>query len=851
LSASGRGHPALALCLAAGAVMASACDDPAESGPQGPLDLFSETWWPVPDESGITELLEHSALFEEHPELITGMSSWFEVTGYAEPGEEAADSSLLGYYGLGNGVSFGFVGTSHPRNTLHGMLGPDYQRFDRGYFSDFRAKLEQDGARLRWTRDHIWKLRQANVVLTRMEVQGAPVELCTVTFAPASDLPGEERRTIVQLLDVRNRGGEPVKGLTLRVQSYSDADTLDADAVLLEQVRDHHRLRVRPADTDAWILAEQAEQRFPALVTPSFALDPGAERRWLMVYEFSLADAAPGAGREAVLTAGFDALLEQTVAWWRDWHRAGLQVRTPDARVNDLVEGLKSTIRVQTSASGAVSPMSHHTHTWLRDCYAPVRIWLKLGYPDEAWGIMDYLFKGSAVRGGITNALESNLAIPDPLPAHDWYGDMPFSGRERGEGPSHLPLMYAYYWRYTGEGQDLADRWDFLMHALRGQPVADAPGAEGLLHFSGDETFRPQLSANIGLPGGASYKFEELCYSANSSFLYVRACEMLSGYAGEYGLDRAEDIAWLDRQATDIRAAAEQHYWLDEEGRYSPFVYIDTLIADPHAAEDVNTQPIWLHYLDADSEQARENMRSTIELIGQGNGILQNIPEEPGQMLGFEVGGGLMTGMAPAYFLYNSSELELESAEQTFDTVAAYLSPSGNAHEVGLFAQPEAAFCPIYFDNSVMGELYGRFREWEGAIVAEAIVNHLIGYEADVIEGFIRLTPRLLHGSDWLEAANLMFDRHPLHLRVDRERGGYRYAITCEDEPAGFGLDEVHLRLLVELRRVEQVTVNGQDRTSDTFTVSEPYRGALQVRMAVPAQQGETEIRVLGQASGG
>lgn len=812
-------------------------------------NLFDTVWWDTPDEQPITDLLRTSAFFASKPWLITEMSSWFEENEHETPGEEPIDAGWLGYYAAGNGQSFAFVGTFFPRNTIHGLIGPEFQKHNGGFFSDFSAYLQKDGGRLEWSREWIWKLREAEIPVTTMQVHGARVELDTLTFAPISDDPGHERSTIVQLLNVRNSGSGKAEGISLRVQSYSPADKLEGD--YLEQERDDHLMRVSPL-SEGWSVIESDSRNVnPAFVSSEFDLEAGQERQFVMVYEFVMDTETPGAGKTAVESEGWETLLDETADWWRNWHRSGLQIRTPDRRVNDLIEGLKSTVRVQICKNGALTVMSHYTSTWIRDSFGPSRMLLRFGYPELAWGISDYYFGVSSVEGSIGNAKDVDVELPDPLPTVDWMDKIPFGqSRLRGEGPSYIPLMHASLWRYTGLGNILAERWDYLMHTLKGQTITE----DGLMYFSGDETFRPILALNLEM--NIEYKWEYLTYSANSAFLFVAACEKLAGYAGEYGLE-TDDISWLTEKAEEVREATENLYWLEAEGRYSPFYHSDApetqesgdpgnpTEPDLHCAEDVNTKPIWTGYLDRDEEKARSNLQSCMDQILTETGVLQNRPSVSQRVLGYEIGDGCYTGMAPAYFLYNLAELNMPEAEKAFDAVGTlYISPSGNLPEVGLYIEPGRALSPLYFRAGREGEIWARFREWEGAIAAEALMHYLIGFEADVNKGWIKLAPRLVHDSAWIEAEGLAYLGNRLSMRYEESDGGYLLSITADDDPATYGLKKYLLRLTVPLSQITEVAIDGRTLSPDGYEVIAPYDGASELKLSTDAKQGLFELSI-------
>ena len=203
-----------------------------------------------------------------------------------------------------------------------------------------------------------------------------------------------------------------------------------------------------------------------------------------------------------------------------------------------------------------------------------------------------------------------------------------------------------------------------------------------------------------------------------------------------------------------------------------------------------------------------------------------------------------MTGMAPAFFLFNVAELNLEVAEQTFDAVGSYASPSGNYPEVALFAEPGHAL-NLFYSPDVLGEMWARHRQWEGAITAEALLHYLVGFRADAVAGWIELAPHLPHDAPWLEVRNLRVLDHPHHLRVESGAERVELTLTVPDEPSGYGLQEVRLRLTVNFEQVSAVRVDDLDLSAEEYAVISPYTGALEVRLDIEPRQGETTVTIV------
>lgn len=802
----------------------------ATDAPEVATGMFESIWWEIGDEAGLLELLDISPFFKERAWLVRDASSWFDHVVHEVPGEVPVDSSWLGYFGVGNGIATGFVGTWYPLNTLHELLGPDYQKDGlEGYFADYAVFLEKNGKRLKWSEEWIWKPVMSQLALTRMRVDGSPLELDTVTFAPASDESGPEARCIVQIINVRNTAEDKLDDVGVTAQSFFWAQLPD-DVKAIEQVRGGDRMRARPLG-DGWErLDKSADDDYPALQSPTFALEPGEERQLVMVYEFAEEADPIGAGREAVETLGWAKVLDDTAAWWKAWHQAGLVIRTPDRKVNDLVEGLKGSIKVMTAATGAASELSHYTGTWHRDTFPPVRTMLKFGYPEEAKGMTDYIYGAAAVKGAIGNALPCDLDLPDPLPEVDWLAAVPFTAvRLRGEGPSFLPLMNLHVWQYTGEAQPLLDRWDYLMHALRGQTITD----EGLMYFSGDETFRVLYAFNIGL--GLEWDFVNGAFSSYSAFLFVRAAEMLTGFIESTGADKAEDLAWLKYTAANLRQDTDDHYWVEAEGRYASMIYQATMETEPVPGEDLNTQPVWLGYHVRDHALARQNLLGTMEDILDDDGLLITSLGTDEELMGYNVGRGLLTGMTPGYFLFDGAELNLEVADQTFDLMGRFVSRSGNYPEVGLYIEPGRALCPFYDPTGAQGELWARYRQWEGAINLEAIMHYLVGFEADVVVGWMALSPRLPHDAPFVEADNLLFGGHGFDLRFAREGEGHQLTVTGDADPATYGLKEFRVRLNVPGDEVTSLELDGKALDPSTWSKKSAYPGLTEVSLVIPA----------------
>ncbi len=281
------------------------------------------------------------------------------------------------------------------------------------------------------------------------------------------------------------------------------------------------------------------------LVLPVPSLPPGG----LFETDLVLATAPPGTSpadaRAGLSGEDIVVLADETAAAYVAFVATTARVETPDPVVNDFFTVLARTLYVQVSAQGASSPMSRDTLTWTRDLSGVVRPLALLGAHDLARRILDYYYAAASQAGGIHNAYDADLPLDlDDPAAVDWASLPRMSGRTAAEGPSHLPLMFAWLWAATGDTAWVASRLPFLRHSLFKQQWNE----DYLQPFSGDETFRAAMNIAFGLP--IEYPHDTESWSLVSSALLAAGAEAL------FALETATGHAVEAQQALDLRAGA-------------------------------------------------------------------------------------------------------------------------------------------------------------------------------------------------------------------------------------------------------------------------------------------------------
>jgi len=680
--------------------------------------------WPGEDQR---PQLEHP-YFDAHPAL-RDLSLY--ASTVAGPVEHRPDQAHRGAFAVGNGRAFGLMGLTDPLNTLHGMVGPVYEKGDR-FFGDLAFALEVDGAVPETDQEWLARVRGTAVNVTRADA--GDLSLYTVDFAPRPtgiddlDVPA----AIVRTLLVHNRG-EHEHDVTVQIDPYR-----------------------APEGLDTWLAEGDGSGQWLAWLPWIGQLDPAT-------HSIPLGVVGAGGSANATVVLGFglssddiqriedqlgstdpETWLDDTLTWWASFSREGVQLRLDDPRIEDLYDAQRVEVRVQQSAAGGISPMSRYTGVWLRDTIGPVRFLLRAGLHDQATAALDYLFLCHAVNGDYGNACSSGLVPEDMVSEPDWDSMGPFGGRLSAEGPSHVPLAYAEHAAFTGDWQRIEDRWSYLRRALLGQQIDD----EGLQPFSGDETYRIAMAAALGHDLNELY--EETAWSANSSFLMAAAARWMAEAAE--GLGEVEDQATFTALEELAIHALDQHFWLDE-GHWAPLIWRDSGEPEPLPYEDVNLEPLWVGSHSIDDQAALDNLASLRTHAGQGDGTIQSLLPEPYES--FDIEQGMCTGMVPGYYLANLVAIGDPEAHLAFDALHRYADDGGNVDEYMVY-DDMSALAPMYDASGLLGDFTARYRPWEGAIDADAMLLYLAGPVASHGSAGMVLAPHLPNGLPHMALSGLV-----------------------------------------------------------------------------------------------
>ncbi|MFT6144997.1 MAG: hypothetical protein ACJAV2_002883 [Myxococcota bacterium] len=679
---------------------------------------------------------EHAPPTLEHEWFSTQTLPELSLFAHHESGMDRPTTAHRGPFGVGNGQVFAMAGLASPLNTLHGALGPTLQRRGR-FFGDVSSHLIVDGQAVDFDAEWIARPRGTGLIVTRADA--GDVTLYTVDAAIVS--AGDAQPVIGRWLLVRSPSPHTITVRMTSAQSLTtvggySADVIDESGRLLAMVPWQGDLQGR--DVSFGMIEGDAT----AAVAFVAALDAG-----------DLQDAI-------VALPSPEAAFSDTLLWWTDWSATGVQLATDDPGVADLYDGLRVGVRMQQADSGAFSPLSRYTSTWLRDTNGPVRFFSRAGLFDEARAGIDYLHLCHSVAGDYVNSCSNDLVPADLDEAPLWSELPPLAGRVSTEGPSYIPLAVATYTRWSGDRSLMDGRWPWVRRGLLGQPLQ--PGGEQ--GFSGDETFRFAMGVGLGYPG--EYPWQDLAWSANSAFLTVAASDAL------LDVGPTDSVADIQSYGDQARRALDEVFW-QEEGWWTPFVFHTdgtsnaTGDVGPAPYEDVSLKAAWLRVFPKDDSRLLSDLTTLAQTAGRGDGTFQTAPVERVDVQGVvDLSEGVCTGMTPGYALAALTYTGRTDAGAAFDALHAYAGPSGQFAE-GIAYADKAALQFLYDPNGVIGDTVARFRPWEGAIVGDALLDFLVGAEP-VSDGLI-VSPHLPPGRRWMEVTGVSAGGFEVDVRVEQQ----------------------------------------------------------------------------------
>ncbi len=669
--------------------------------------------------------------------------------------------SDLGAYPIGNGNVFAITGLALPLGTVQDVLGPTYQK-QTGLLGATAPIVLVDGEPILAERQSMEWIAPGGIVHSRWE--GGPVQVDLLQTVPP------ELNAILTLMLVTNAGEEAAE-VTLALQSsLPEEGPLDDD---LLYTRGDIRIRAGFAGARTRIEGESLMPKLPegldsrlnqvgqiagakaetsALTCPLGAVQPNESVGKIAYLAISMTET-----EEADIVAEIDErgwqLFEDSHQWWQDWHERTVTVEGAGDEIDQFMAIQKYLCRVQQASAGGYSPMHKYSYRWIRDSNGPIKFLLDCGDFESVDRDLSYHFAGCAARREIYNNMPLNLNVdPDNVPEIDWDA-IP---TPKAESASFVILQNYWYWKHTGESEQLEERWPYLMAAYTGHHL----DAEGRLPFHGDETYRfPGYQLHEARAGSVPDYVHLTLRSADSAFEYVAAAEAMAEMGAAIGIDAARIEAFRD-DAAFVRRATEAFYWQEDRGYYAPAMssLSGELYRYPFA--NICLRPTWIGYAEPDERQRRNVLSALSHLYRPEAGTANLTPA-----------CGYYVGMTPGYVLSALSAIDHPEAAKALEGVLVAASPSGGYAEMN---RP---------DDTPSREVWGmhRVRPWEGGINGSAVLQYLTGFEPDAPTRTVRLAPHLPDTATTMTVRNLRMADANLTVEVSRAGDGLAVRVTCEE----------------------------------------------------------------------
>ncbi|MCX7959805.1 MAG: hypothetical protein N3B13_12245, partial [Deltaproteobacteria bacterium] len=306
--------------------------------------------------------------------------------------------------------------------------------------------------------------------------------------------------------------------------------------------------------------------------------------------------------------------------------------------------------------------------------------------------------------------------------------------------------------------------------------IAQNISKEGLIPFSGDETYRAAMNAAFGLP--LEYAHHENSYSPNSSILFIRAAKGILYLFRKIGaFSEAEPL----QEKLSVVENAFYKYFILPDGCISAFITISTMSPHMRPFEDESLIMSFFGNRYFHPESAYNNIRCLYERIYTDKGVLlSTIDDKYKDFLGIRVRKGILTGMLPGYTLTALTENYHPEMEDAFNQIGKYADTSGNFGEY-LIYDNRNTLSLIYDANGKQGDYTARFRPWEGGINLYAIINYLLGFQVLKEDMTIIIRPHLPNNWNFLEAENIRFDNSSLSINIIRNSTEYTLLIKSPE----------------------------------------------------------------------
>lgn len=381
--------------------------------------------------------------------------------------------------------------------------------------------------------------------------------------------------------------------------------------------------------------------------------------------------------------------IDATVKYWKNWLKQGKIAKSPEQRVNDIIESILIGIKMQQNRCGGfIAGVRRYAFSYIRDLYSASIGLLSCGFTKEAEKYIEITKHKFGVFKEIPNSVQMGYD------SHTHYG-----GNQYAECPAYVVMLMRDIYKINQDLNFLKQNHDLLKYAIDIQ-LRYAREENWLLPFNGDETEQYTVKKDgemygnkNGLPGYHkdlwSLKSLAACVALLDFYIqYLELCHLKAE------ISTYEDYKQKLLESIEINFFNSDLGYLDwAKRRYTTFFN--------YRVTNFGLMPLWFG-VELTNEMEKITAKSMTEYI---NPTTRFLPMFPNETEGF-------SGNTMGYLLYGLTKLNDKRKDDVFNTLI-------NSNIIQMFGMVNEFYGPNAIPNP------HNVRPFESGIVLEAIIKYV------------------------------------------------------------------------------------------------------------------------------
>jgi len=381
--------------------------------------------------------------------------------------------------------------------------------------------------------------------------------------------------------------------------------------------------------------------------------------------------------------------IDATVKYWKNWLKQGKTAKSPEQRVNDIIESMLIGIKMQQNRCGGfIAGVRRYAFSYVRDSYSACRGLLSCGFSEEAEKYIEITKHKLEVFKEIPNSVQMGYD------SHTHYG-----GNQYAECPAYVVMLMRDIFKINQDLDFLRQNHVLLKYAIDIQ-LQHASENNWLLPFNGDETEQYTVKKDgeayhtrNGLPGYHKdlWSLTSLASCVASLDFYIEYLELN---------DSKTEVSIYEDDKQKLLESIEANFFNSDIGYLDWAKTRDNTFFN-YRVTNFGLMPLWFG-VKLNNEMEKITAKSMAEYINPTTGFL---PLAPNETEGFN-------GHTMGYLLYGLTELNDIRKDNVFNTLI-------NSNIIQMFGMVNEHYGPNAIPNS------RNLRPFESGVVLEAIIKYM------------------------------------------------------------------------------------------------------------------------------